>query len=156
MKNAGYAYYRRWILIEFPNKFEGKSADKNLIKKLTTEKELSGLLNKAIIALKRLLNNGEFSYHKTIEEVEQMYRLKSDSVAAFADECVIMSSDDLSKAVAYEAYVMWCKKNDEKPASNAIFGKKFRKLGYESFKASTPDLSGKRGYFWEVLSFILG
>lgn len=154
VKNAGYAYYRRWMLIEFPNRFEGKNADRNLINKLTTEKELSGLLNKAIVGLKEILEKGEFSYHKTIEEVERMYRLKSDLVAAFADECIIMSSNDLSKAVAYETYVMWCKKNDEKPASNAIFGKKFRKLGYESFKASTPDLSGKRGYFWEGISLV--
>lgn len=148
VKNAGYAYYRRWILIEFPNKFEGKSADKNLIKKLTTEKELSGLLCKAIIALKRLLNNGEFSYHKTIEEVEQMYRLKSDSVAAFADECVKMSMENTLKSIVYDAYVTWCKKNGEKPESNGTFGKRFLSLGYQTLREST----GSRGYCWEGIS----
>ncbi|KKH92878.1 hypothetical protein EO95_09375 [Methanosarcina sp. 1.H.T.1A.1] len=148
VKNAGYAYYRRWILIEFPNKFEGKSADKNLVKKLTTEKELSGLLYKVIIALNGLLENGEFSYHKTIEEVERMYRLKSDSVATFAEECVQMSTEDTLKAVVYDAYVNWCKKNGEKPESNVEFGKRFIKLGYQTIRESIGD----RKYYWEGVS----
>ncbi len=145
VKNAGYAYYRRWMLFEFPNKFEGKNADKNLIDKLTTEEELSGLFN---IALKQLLENGEFSYHKTIEEVERMYRLKSDSVAAFADECVMMSMDNTLKALVYDAYVNWCIKNGEKPESNVTFGKKFTRLGYQTIREHT----GNRKYFWEGIS----
>lgn len=148
VKNAGYSYYRRWMLFEFPNRFEGKSADKNLINKLTTEKELSGLLNKAIVALKRILENGEFSYHKTIEEVERMYRLKSNSVAAFADECVMMSMDDTLKALVYNAYVNWCIKNGEKPESNVTFGKGFTKLGYQTIREPTGD----RKYYWEGVS----
>lgn len=148
VKNAGYAYYRRWMLFEFPNKFEGKNADRNLIDKLTTEEELSGLLNKAIKALKKLLENGEFSYHKTIEEVERMYRLKSDSVAAFADECVMMSMDNTSKALVYNAYVNWCVKNGEKPKPNNKFGERFTKLGYHTIRESTGD----RQYLWEGIS----
>jgi putative DNA primase/helicase len=72
VKNAGYSYYRRWLLFEFPNTFEGQNADRNLIHKLTTEKELSGLLNKTIVGLKRIMEKGEFSYHKTIEKVENV------------------------------------------------------------------------------------
>ncbi|WP_410508593.1 phage/plasmid primase, P4 family [Methanosarcina hadiensis] len=148
VRNAGYSYYRRWMLFEFPNRFEGKNADKDLVNKLTTEKELSGLLNKAIIALKKLLENGEFSYHKTIEEVEKMYRLKSDSVAAFADGCIMMSMDDTLKALVYNAYVNWCIKNGEKPKSNVEFGKKFNQLGYQTIRESTGD----RKYYWEGVS----
>ncbi|WP_292388805.1 phage/plasmid primase, P4 family [Methanosarcina sp. UBA5] len=149
VKNAGYAYYRRWILIEFPNKFEGKNADRNLIQKITTKEELSGLLNKAIKALKGLLKSGDFSYHKTIEEVERMYRLKSDSVAAFADECLQTSTEDTLKAAVYDAYSKWCKKNGEKPESNAVFGKKLKKLGYQTIRGSTTD---DRKYYWEGIS----
>ncbi len=152
VKNDGRAFYRRWILIEFPNRFDGKNADENLIDKLTTERELSGLLNKAIMALQGLLERGEFSYHKSIEEIERMYRLKSDTVGTFADECVKMSAKDTLKAVVYDSYVKWCNKNGEKPVSNAMFGKKFKALGYESFKASTADSSGKRGYYWEGIT----
>lgn len=148
VKNAGYSYYRRWILIEFPNKFEGKNADKNLIDKLTTEKELSGLLNKAIEALKRLLENGEFSYHKTIEEVQYMYQLKSSPVAVFAAECVKTSKEDTRKNLVYDAYVNWCTENGEKPISDNKFGEQFKKLGYHSIREPT----GERKYCWESVS----
>jgi putative DNA primase/helicase len=47
-KNGNFAYFRRWILIDFPNTFEGKAADKDLIEKLVTPEELSGFLNKAL------------------------------------------------------------------------------------------------------------
>ena len=143
-----YAYFRRWILIEFPHNFEGKKDYKKLIYKLTTEEELSGLLNEAIEALKGLLENGEFSYNKTIEEVERMYQIKSDSVAAFADECVLMSSEDTLKAVVFEAYVNWCKKNGVKPESNNTFGKRFKSLGYHWVRESI----GERKNYWEGIS----
>ena len=148
VKNAGYAYYRRWIIIDFPNEFKGKNADRTLINKLITAEELSGLLNLVIIALKGLLKNGEFSYNKTIEEVQRMYKLKSDSVATFAEECVQMSTEDTLKAVVYDAYVKWCRKNGEKPESNVAFGKRFIKLGYQTVREPTGD----RKYQWEGIS----
>jgi phage/plasmid-associated DNA primase len=50
------AYYRRNIIISFPNKFEGDQDDPNLTEKLTNEQELSGIFNVLMIALRRLLN----------------------------------------------------------------------------------------------------
>jgi putative DNA primase/helicase len=143
--NGNHAYFRRWQLIDFPNQFKGEKADRNLIDKLTTEEELSGLLNEALIALKWLLEKGEFSYNKTEAEVERLYRIKSDNVAAFADECVKMSLDETLKAVMYDAYTKWCKKQGLKIVSNGLFGKKFKNLGYESSREGT----GKRDYVWE-------
>jgi putative DNA primase/helicase len=42
-------------MIDFPNKFEGIQADKQILQKLATESELSGLFNVALQGLKRLL-----------------------------------------------------------------------------------------------------
>jgi putative DNA primase/helicase len=50
------AYFRREIILSFPNRFEdGKGADPNLLNKLTTEEELSGIFNVLAIALRTLL-----------------------------------------------------------------------------------------------------
>ncbi|MGC2427204.1 MAG: hypothetical protein WA421_09225 [Nitrososphaeraceae archaeon] len=48
------AYYRRKIVISFPNMFEGKNDDPDLLAKLTAEEELSGIFNVLMIALQRL------------------------------------------------------------------------------------------------------
>lgn len=151
-KDMGRAYIRRWIIIDFPNTFEGKNENKSLINNLTTEKEMSGLLNKAIMALKEVLDKEDFSYDKTVAEVEKMYCTKSNNVAAFAGECVKMSSEDTLKAFVYHAYVNWCNKNNEKTVTDAEFGKKFKALGYQDFRDSQPGSNGKRKYYWEGIS----
>lgn len=143
-----FAFFRRWILIQFPNRFEGKNANKSLINELTTEEELSGLLNLALEGLKRLLNKGEFSYELTAEEVEKLYTIKSDSIAAFANECIVMSVNDLEKTILYEAYVKWCKKTGEKPAANNAFSGRFGKLGYKTLRTTCGD----KPYVWEGIA----
>ena len=50
-----FAYFRRWILIQFLHQFKGKADNKYLFDELNTEEELSGLLNLALKALKGLL-----------------------------------------------------------------------------------------------------
>ena len=62
------AYFRRWIIIVFPNIFTEHTipkADPNLLQKLATPEELSGLLHKALEALSTLLTRGAFHGDKT-------------------------------------------------------------------------------------------
>ncbi len=74
VEDATEAFWNMVILIDFPHKFEGESEDKDLIKKLTTPEELSGLLNFALEGLKQLLKNGRFTYnHETTYERWQKY-----------------------------------------------------------------------------------
>jgi len=87
------AFFRRWIIIVFPNVFTGEDADPQILDKLTTEEELSGLLNLALTGLKRLLKNGVFSHSKTTEEIKEDYIRKSSPIAAFAMDCLETDSD---------------------------------------------------------------
>ncbi|MCM1987779.1 phage/plasmid primase, P4 family [Methanococcoides seepicolus] len=150
IRNGSFADFRRWILIDFPNTFEGKTADKNLIDKLVTPEELSGFLNKALTALKVLLANEEFSYNKSVEDVKRMYLLNSNSVAVFVDECIELSNEDTSKHLVYEEYKQWCIGNDLEPEKNNIFGKHFKELGYTYSREST----GSREYKWDGITMI--
>jgi putative DNA primase/helicase len=59
-------FYRRWIIIRFPNTFPSGTSDPNLIEKLTSEMELSGLLNKALEGLKRLYHNKQFTVSTSV------------------------------------------------------------------------------------------
>ena len=54
------ADYRRKIVLSFPNTFEGQNDDPDLLAKLTTEEELSGIFNILMTALRNILlrNNG--------------------------------------------------------------------------------------------------
>lgn len=90
-----YAMYRRLVILPFENVFEGKDKDTNLIDKLTTPEELSGLLNLALIALKQLRRDNGFAYIEDIKTVAKTYTLNANSAVKFLEErCVITGKDE--------------------------------------------------------------
>jgi len=108
-----YAFYRRWVLINFPNTFEGDKCDLHILEKITTPQEMNGLFNWALEGLYRLLKNNRFSYNRTVEEIRLQYKTLSDPVYAFAHE--FLSNDTtgcLLKDDVYHKFNIWCKDND--------------------------------------------
>ena len=59
------------MVFEFNKVFTEENADPNIIEKLTTEDELSGLLNWSLEGLNRLIERGHFLQTKTTEEMRQ-------------------------------------------------------------------------------------
>jgi putative DNA primase/helicase len=131
VKNKEFAYYRRWLLINFPNSFVGTQEDRHLIDKLTTEDELSGFLNLALGGLRDILSHDGFSYEQSAESVERQYNLHASSAGTFAERFIRMSTDDISKSVLYEHYTFWCQKKQIRSLPPNEFGKKMKALGYE-------------------------
>lgn len=123
-----YAFYSRWILIEFLNVFDTQkgTADPDLDAKLQTPEELSGLLNIALEGLKRLkANRWMFSYDKTVENVEIMYKRNANPVYAFLlDECEPGDETDyIEKTAFWNRFNEYVKKHNLRPISITKFGK---------------------------------
>lgn len=104
-------FWSRWILFEFPYTFikeefynklseeEKKShkiIDDNIIDKLTTEEELSGLLNKSLDYLSKITQNKGFSYSSGTKEVKDLWIRKSDSFIAF---CLDHLEEDIDSSI---------------------------------------------------------
>jgi len=122
-----YAFYSRWILLEFLNRFvlDDGTADPDLDEKLQTPEELSGLLNIALAGLQRLKANGwKFSYTKTAEDVEVMYKRNANPVFAFLmDECAAGDATDyIEKSVFFDKFNAYVKKHNLRPMSTTKFG----------------------------------
>jgi putative DNA primase/helicase len=104
------AFFRRWIIVVFPNQFVNDEADPHILKKLTTPEELSGLLNLVLPVLKRLLEKGQFSYSKTTEEIRQDYIRKSSPIGAFVMDCLAVDSDAfIPKQDLYNTFAEYCR-----------------------------------------------
>lgn len=108
------AFFRRWVIINFPNTFDDSTADKNLLAKITTEEELSGMLRNAVIALKHLLEDGHFKRTETTEQIEERYIKLSDSIAAFAKDVLIedVEAEPITRSELHNIYAAYCRKND--------------------------------------------
>ncbi|WP_298684934.1 phage/plasmid primase, P4 family [uncultured Methanomethylovorans sp.] len=138
-----FAYFRRWILIKMDTLIDESKQDKNLTDKLTTPEELSGLLNKMIAALKILLQNGKFSYNKTVPQVEEEYLIHSDPIAAFAKARLTYSDDYVLKRDVLTDYVEWCREHNKIAVYEGQLSKKLIKLGYRPGRL--PESQGHLG-----------
>jgi len=114
------AIWRRLIIVNFPNQFMGTKADSDLIDKLTSSEELSGLLNAALEALQRIRQQKAFSAGATMESVRRQYLLNSNSVPIFIEErCIKDIQASVSKDDLYEAFLQFCE-----DTNTSILGKK--------------------------------
>jgi P4 family phage/plasmid primase-like protien len=143
------AFYERFCLIEFSQKFRGtKQDDKQLKTKLTTEAELSGLLNKALDGLKRLYENDKFSYSKTFEETEKEYILNSNPVSVFMEERTVISDRDIDATVLYASYIEWSKIQNREFVSRIEFGRKLTGMGYTNYRTNVNKDGSKKATLW--------
>ena len=120
-------FWDRWVLLEFPYKFveqevfdSGKEEEKklwkikdpNIIEKISTPQEMSGLLNYALAGLHRLKNNKRFSYTIGTSEVKNKWIRKADSFMAFCMDCVEEDYDSkLTKKEVRRRYKEYCNKH---------------------------------------------
>lgn len=148
------AIWRRLIILNFENKFEGKNADENLLQKITTEKELSGIFNFSLEGLKRLLKQRGFSYSKTKEEVRQYYIKLSDPTKAFFIEKVIEKPNSrISKEDLYGAFIKYCQKNKLTPIADNIFAKRIIS-SFAGVRQERLNIKGDRMRVWAGIDLI--
>lgn len=122
-------FFRRWLIVPFPNSFPPGKRDVRLTEKLCTPSELSGALNLAIEGVQRLYRQGRFSASQTINSQLTDYRLRSDPVAAFVAECCVIEEFALtSKGALYDAYKNWAYQTGSKVMSQKRFGPLIRNL----------------------------
>lgn len=147
------AFFRRWVILVFPNSFMGKDADPNLLSTLTTKDELSGLLNLALNGLERLQTQGRFSRSVSTEETREQYIRMSDSVGAFCmDKLETDSENDIPKKVLYSVYCEYCRDNKLPAVSENTFHKKIHK--YVRVRDNRPVIDGKQVYCWRGINWI--
>jgi|RhiMetdeSRZDD1v2_1073273.scaffolds.fasta_scaffold76755_4 putative DNA primase/helicase len=144
------AYFRREIIISFPIRFEGKNQDPNLLKKLTTEEELSGIFNVLVKALRTVLRNEEiFVNEKTIEQRRERHQLAVNPLQYFLEDVIDKESSELDKTpkdTLYEAYTGFCNRHklavESKENLSRILKNRYR---YQEDREG----SGKRRRLWK-------
>jgi len=105
------AFHRRWRTIKFTQKFPlgAPQTDPQMLSKLTTPEELSGILNWILEGLKRLLKNKTFSLLKPVEERREEWHILSNPLSAFIHDCVKFGVDEyVTKEEFYQAYRKYC------------------------------------------------
>lgn len=123
--------FRRAHCIEFNNRVIGMMEGFN---EEDLAAEIPGIFNEALKVLPELLERGEFTGKKSIEENREYMLNKADSVAAFMRMCADEGDGKTRTQDAYTAYTKFCTENRFTRVTNAVFGKRLKSLFPEIYK----------------------
>lgn len=144
--DKGDSFFIRWIIINFPNRFDDNNpnTDKFLIDKITSEEELAGLLNKLIEYAKKLLENQHFTNNPHVDEIRAYYERLSNPIFAFIDEtCSIEPDANITKKDFYQALMKYCEDKRLSKPTLTYTTQEMKRLRYEEYKTSEGQTAYK-------------
>lgn len=97
-------------VISFDRHFKPHEQDKHLKDKLRSSSELSGILNWCIEGL-RLYRQQGLEPPKTVQNATETYRIDSDKIGNFINECLTKTGKNSKAKDIYEVYIKWCDDN---------------------------------------------
>jgi putative DNA primase/helicase len=121
-------FYRRWLIIDFPNQF---SEEKDILSEIP-EEEYSCLTLKCCSILHDMLKSRKFTNEGTVEERAKRYEDKSNPMDKFMKEFCDSTDPDsyLWKFEFEKKFNQWCKQNRFREFSDITIGKKMKELGF--------------------------
>lgn len=126
-------FYRRWMIIDFPNSF---SEEKDILAEIP-EEEYEALANKcAIVILPDLLKDRKFHNEGSIEDRQKAYEEKSNPFDKFLREAVDTSdiNANIPKWEFEKKLNDWCKDNHFREMSDMTIAKKMKDRQIEEVK----------------------
>jgi len=148
-----YAYHRRWIVFEYPNRFPEGSDERDPFLAEKLKQEIPGIFNWAMEGLRRLLNQGHFSNHRTLEDVKEFMKEQQDPVVQFINNCVKPGEhkDTYSKKYAYNRYKEFCDSFGLPIVAQRQFTSKMKQYGPHSM---TTGQTRKLGHCFHGLKIV--
>ena len=100
-------YMSRWVVLPFPNSFEGVE-DRGLDAALSAPSELEGVLVRAVEGLRAVIAAGNFTEPPSVGEAFGRFRDESDPVSAFMRETTeIEGGWFIPRARIWDIYLAW-------------------------------------------------
>lgn len=121
-------FYRRWMIIDFPNRFSEK---RDILADIPAE-EYECLAVRCLGILKDLLDEKQFTNEGSIEERMKKYEDKSDPIEKFLKEFTEEGENNKIWKFEFEKKLNnWCKENKFRQFSEETIGRKMKEKGIE-------------------------
>jgi len=153
------AVYRRFMITEWNQQFKGDKDNKSLIFELTTEEELSGILNLLLHKTRRLLAQQKFSYDQSTEQLRIEWKQRADPVQLFVHQFLVKKDGYVvKKSELYSKYVEYCKSMNIVPKSQVQLTKRMKNLGFiddvQKVRNGNLDPKGTAARIWKSVTFV--
>jgi putative DNA primase/helicase len=123
-------YFRRWVILPFPNSFSGAARDPGLRARLSTPEELSGVLVRAVRGLRSLMDRGRFQEPASVLEALGEFERESDPVRAFLAECTVRATGSMTQKDLHTLYTAWAAHEGRPPMPSGTLGQRLEQAGY--------------------------
>jgi len=146
-------FYRRWLIVDFPNEFNEK---KDVLAEIPSE-EYNNLSKKCIEILKELMVRREFSNEGTISERQKRYEERSNPVAQFIKEkCVRNLNEKAPLFQFYDEFMVFSNQRGHRLMTKREVSRTLRNEGFEVEKQHV-SIKGEDGIGkYTKWMFILG
>jgi len=135
-------FYRRWLIIDFPNRFSEK---KDILEEIP-EEEYESLALKSIIILKELLSKRSFYNEGSVEDRMEKYESKSDFLRKFLEEFTEENVNEyITTADFRKRFGSWCDSNKHRKMDDGTIGKKLKEKGIERSRKYFSWMNDNRG-----------
>ena len=122
-------FYRRWMIIDFPNQF---TETKDILADIPDE-EYNSLALRCCVTLKSLMEKRAFTNEGTIDDRMKKYEDKSNFLEQFLKTYTIEDGEGyISKSDFYKKFIGWCKENRHREMAENTVGLAMKKLGVDS------------------------
>jgi P4 family phage/plasmid primase-like protien len=138
-KDLSPAFFDRWILVEFPNKFPRVISNEEFIEKNFPKEEIEKIIVYSILAVYLVLKRGKFSI--TGMDLKEAWLRLSNSVYAFIKDMLkegILLENAAGKIKAnelYNMYLSYCEENDLEAFNRRKFYEQLQDLGYSKYRS---------------------
>lgn len=120
IKDKTDAFFRRIIVMEFKQQFEGERDDTTLKDRLMGE--LNGIFMWALEGLKRVLKNKAILQPEGVLQAKRRMRAWINPVITFADECLELGPEQrCNPPELYKVYTRWCEDGKATPMGKQKF-----------------------------------
>ncbi|MBC8418528.1 MAG: hypothetical protein H8E10_08050 [Desulfobacterales bacterium] len=144
------AFFRRVIVLEYRQKFEGSADDKRLADKLIAE--LDGIFHWSLEGLKRVLEREEIAAPDCVAQAKERFREKVNPVLAFVSEACLISDDPTDDGVRalpadlYQGYQNWIEDAKLRPLGKNNFYEQI----YLNYPLVRKRRHGSREFFFGI------
>jgi putative DNA primase/helicase len=121
-------FYRRWLIIDFPNRFSEK---KDILADIP-DQEYENLAKKSISTLRQLLERREFTNEGTLEQRQERYESRSNPLCTFInEECVKNPAYEVPFWKFYDEFVVYSQEKGHRIISRELTGRILKAEGFE-------------------------
>jgi phage/plasmid-associated DNA primase len=162
------AFFNRWVPEHWPFIFKedgkyAKGADGKLVRindtkkdpyvidRMTTETELSGLLNICLRRLPLIAQSKSIPYAPSIDEVRQIWLVNSDFIRLFLYETVRKEDGEIDRQPLYLSYHAWCFQKGITPDTQRTFNNRVEWI--MGAKKLDTTREGKDVQLWKGLAY---